>query len=420
MSLRVSTSFVLVLALASTPALANPTPEPAAKPWRGFRLASDDEAHVLRIGGQLQIDSTFLPGDEAQALNDEVRLRRARLQLRATTARYFDYRLLLDFADARIQILDAVFETTFLEELRLRIGKEKSPVSFDRLQSSTALHFLERTPTPGLAGNRDLGLQLVGKIDQGVIDYQIGLWDGTPDGGTVEQNLGDTFDLAGRLTFQPFLHAGLPALKSLLIGVSGSYGEETGTATATQLATYRTSGRATWFRYASGTDLATTAIADGARVRLGGHLYWQYGPVHVFAEAIRSSQDITLADRSETISNLAYGTQASVVLTGEDASWSGLTPSRAFDPKAGGWGALELAVRWGQVLIDDLAFDAGFADIARSARGLSTLSFGLSWYLDRQVKLQVNLELTSFDGGAAGDADRDAETLLGFRGQLLF
>lgn len=397
-----------------------PAPAPTKKPWRGFSLASDDGANTLRIGGQLQADSTFFPGDEAQTLSDEVRLRRARLQLRATTAKHFDFRLLLDFADARIQILDAVFETTFLDELRLRIGKEKSPVSFDRLQSSTALHFLERTPTAGFGTNRDLGLQLAGKFNKGVIDYQLGLWDGTPDGATVEQNVGDTFDFAGRLTFQPFLHADLPALKNLQIGVSGSYGKETGTQAAAQLATYRTSGRATWFRYASGTELAATAIADGDRVRLGAHLYWQYGPVHVFAEAIQSSQDITLADRTETITNLGYGTQASFVLTGEDASWNGLTPSRSFDPKNGGWGALELAVRWGQVLIDDLAFDAGFADLNRSAKGLSTLTFGLNWYLDRQVKLQANLELSTFDGGAASGEDRDAETLLGFRGQFLF
>lgn len=440
--------FVLIaIVLASAPALANPSdpapatapaadtpasqplpaptpeaaPEPKAKkPWRGFRLASEDEAHALRIGGQLQVDSTFYPNDGAQALSDEVRLRRARLQLRATTARFYDFRLLLDFADARIQILDAVFETTFLEALRLRVGKEKSPVSFDRLQSSTALHFLERTPTPGLASNRDLGLQLAGKIEGGLIDYQLGLWDGTPDGGTAEQNVGDTFDFAGRITFQPFLHAGLAALKNLQLGVSGSYGKETGTATAPQLATYRTSGRATWFRYVSGADLATTAIADGDRLRIGAHLYWQYGPVHLFAEAIQSSQEIALGERSETITNLGYGTQASVVLTGEDASWSGLTPNRTFDPARGGWGALELAVRWGQVLIDDLAFESGFADADRSAHGLDTLTFGLNWYLDRQVKLQANLELTTFDGGAASDADRETETLLGVRGQFLF
>jgi phosphate-selective porin OprO/OprP len=409
-------------ALPSGPDL-SPSPVPdakAKKPWRGFRFASDDEANTLRIGGQLQADSLSFPGDEAQILNDEVRLRRARLQLRATTARFYDFRLLLDFADARVQILDALFESTFIDELHLRIGKDKSPVSFDRLQSSTALHFLERTATAGLVTNRDLGLQLAGKISKGLLDYQLGLWDGTPDGASAEQNVGDTFDFAGRLTFQPFLHAELPALKNLQVGVSGSYGKDKGTATATQLASYRSSARATWFRYVTGADLASTAIADGERVRLGAHLYWQYGPVHVFGEVIKSSQEVTLAGRTEAIGVLGYTSQASVVLTGEDASWNGLTPDRVFNPETGGWGALELAVRWGQIAIDDLAFDAGFADISRSARGLSTITFGLNWYLDRQVKLQANLELTSFDGGAPADADRDTETLLGFRGQFLF
>ncbi len=413
----VSTEPAPTPALATAPASA---PAPKKSAWRGFRLASDDDAYRLRIGGQLQVDTTTFPGDDAKVYLDEVRLRRARLQVRATTARHFDFRLLLDFADARVQILDAVFETTFIEELRFRIGKDKSPVSFDRLQSSTALHFLERTPTPGLAPNRDLGIQLAGKIDKGLIDYQLGLWDGTADGATVEQNPEDDFDFAGRVTFQPFINAGLPALKNLQLGVAGSFGSTTGTQAATQLATYRTSGRATWFRYASGSDLPTTAIADGDRVRLGGHLLWTFGPVHLFGELIQSSQEVTLADRTETITNLAYGVQASWVLTGEDASWSGLTPTRAFDPSAGALGALELAVRWGETLIDDLAFDAGFADENRSARRASTFTAGLNWYLDAAIKLQLNVELTSFENGAAAGADRDAETLIGARGQFLF
>lgn len=423
-----------LLALASLPFVSGPVwadpqptpeappvakPEPKKKPWGGLRMTSEDKAFSLRVGGQFNVDATVFPNDQAQAQNDEVRIRRARLQVRATTARYFDFRFLFDVTDARLQILDAVLETNALEEVKLRLGKDKSPVSFDRLQSSTALHLLERSPTAGMTGNRDIGVQLAGKIDGGLIDYQLGLWDGTVDGASTEQNVGDTFDFAGRVTFQPFIHAGLPALANLQLGVSGSYGKEAGTATATQLATYRTSGRATWFRYASGADLATTAVADGDRVRLGGHLLWQYGPVLVFAEVIQSSQAITLADRTEDISHLGFAAQASWVLTGDDASWTGLTPDCPFDPAAGGWGAFELVARWGGVIIDDLAFDAGFADPTRSARRLDLFGVGLNWYLDRSLKLQANVDVSSFEDGAAG-GDRDTETLVGLRAQLLF
>lgn len=150
---------MIVVALVHPRSLAT-DPAPTPKPWKGFRIASEDGAHQLRIGGQLQVDAWGFPGDDAQAYVDEIRLRRARLSLRAPVARYYDFRFLIDTADARLQILDAFFETTFLDELRLRVGKDRAPVSFDRLQSSTALHFLERSATPSLAPNRDLGLQL--------------------------------------------------------------------------------------------------------------------------------------------------------------------------------------------------------------------------------------------------------------------
>lgn len=396
-----------------------PTPAPAPKPWKGFRLASEDGAHQLRIGGQLQVDAWGFAGDDAKAYVDEVRLRRARLSLRATVGRHYDLRLLIDTADARLQLLDAVIETTFLDELRLRVGKDKSPVSFDRLQSSTALHFLERSTTASVAPNRDLGLQLVGRIANGLVDYQIGLWDGAPDAQTIEQDFDDGFDLAGRLTLQPFVSAELPALKELLIGVSGSWGETTGTQAAPQLGSPRSSGRATWFRYLAGADLATTVIADGARVRIGGHLFWRYGPVSLFGELLQSSQDLRLGDTTGTITNTAYAAQATVLVTGDDASWNGVKPEHAFDPGAGHLGALELAVRWSALDIDDDAFDDGFADPAKSASGSSSLTVGLNWYLDAAVKLQLDYERTTFDGGAA-DGDRPTEHLVGARTQLIF
>jgi len=248
---------------------------------------------------------------------------------------------------------------------------------------------------------------------------EVRIWDGTPDGSTVEQDGDDAFDFAGRVTFQPFVKSGLPALANLQLGVSGSVGEVKGTQTAPALATSRSSGRATWFRYVSGTDLATTAIADGSRTRIGGHLLWRFGPAHVFGEIIGSSQDVTLAERAETVTNLAWAAQASVVLSGEDASWTGLKPKRDFDPAKGCAGAFELAVRWSELAIDDAAFDAGFADTAKSARGSRALAVSLNGYLSRAVKVQLGYEQAHFDGGSGSD-DRATEHLVGGRTQLLF
>jgi phosphate-selective porin OprO/OprP len=129
---------------------------------------------------------------------------------------------------------------------------------------------------------------------------------------------------------------------------------------------------------------------------------------------------VTLGDRTESVSALAWSAQAAVVLTGEDASWNGVKPNRPFDPKEGGAGAFELAVRWGELQVDDLAFDAGFADPSKSASRSRSFTVGLNWYLDSAVKLQLDYERTSFEGGAADEADRPTEQLVGARAQLLF
>lgn len=396
-----------------------PAPAPAPKPWKGFRVASDDGAYQLKLGGQLQVDAVGFVGDDDKAYTDDIRIRRARLNVRATVAKHYDFRFLIDTAGSTLSLLDAVVETTFLEELRLRVGKEKSPVGWDRLQSDTSSHFLEKSQTSTLVPNRDIGLQLVGKIGGGLVDYQLGLWDGTFDGATNEGNADDHWDVAGRVTFQPFVKSDSVALKDLQLGVFGSFGDAVGTQTAPQLAAYRSSGRATWFRYLGGSDLATTVIADGSRVRLGGHLNWQIGPFGLFGEAVQSSQEVRLGDTTGTVSNFAYTAQAAFVLAGGDYAWNGTRPEHDFDPGAGGAGAFELALRWTALSIDDAAFDDGFADATKSAKGVSALAVGVNWYLNAWVKLQLHYERTAFDGGA-GTEDKPVENFVGARTQLLF
>ncbi len=390
----------------------------AAKPWKGFVIGSEDGAHELRIGAQLNVDARGFPGDEADAYTDEVRIRRMRMNLRAKVFEHFSMRMLFDTADSRLQILDAVIEVRLMDELKLRIGKEKSPVSYERLQSSSTMHFLESGAAAALTNNRDIGLQLVGVLGDGLLDYQLGVWDGGPDSVSIDQNDGDGFDLAGRVSFQPFREAGLRALEGLVIGVGGSWGEVEGELDAPLLGSYRSSGRATWYRTVSGDDLATTVIADGTRMRLGGHLYWRFGPVSLFGEVVQSLQDVRLGEEAATLGNVGWVAQATWLVTCEDASWTGVKPREPFDPQDGGTGAVELAVRWSELTIDEEAFEGGFADVTRSARGARSFTAGVTWTLNPNVRLQLNWERTMFDGGA-GEGDRPTEDLVGTRVQLL-
>lgn len=407
------------LAPAPTPAPEPPPkPEaPKAKPFKGFKIATDDGNFSLKLGTHLQGDFQFFPGDENKAYVDQVRVRRFRPTFKATVFKNFDARWMIELAGSAVTVLDAVIETTHLDELRLRVGKDKSPLSYDHLQSSAALTFLELGTTAQLSGNRDLGIQLVGNIGAGLLDYQIGVFDGVADFASIDADTDDQFELEGRLTFKPFKKAGIPAVENLAIGVTGSFGEATGTLAAPSVPGYRTTGNLSWFKYAAGTDLATTVVAGGQRQRFGAHLDWRAGPFTLFGELLSSGQELKLGDTTTKVSNFAYQAYAAFLFTGDKADRAGVDPKAPFDLN-GGTGAFELAVRWGQLTIDDEAFDAGLADATKSAKGVSSLTVGFNWYLNNAVKLQLNYERTSFDGGAGtvdAPEDKPVENFVGIR-----
>ncbi|MCA9516716.1 MAG: hypothetical protein KC635_17360 [Myxococcales bacterium] len=390
----------------------------AAPSWSGFEIASDDGDFSLRFLTQLQVDAYGFPGDDAG--NAQFRVRRFRPGFKATVFGDYQLKWVVDLSDSKLSVLDASIEGGYCPELHWRLGKDKAPYSYDHLQSSTTTTFMELGPTAQLSGNRDIGLQLLGKLADGVVDYQLGFFDGAADNANVDVDVDDRFELGGRVTFKPFKPLGVPALADLALGVTGSWGKALGTAAAPNVASYKTTGRATWFKYAAGSDLAGTTVADGERSRVGGHLDWRVGPVGLFGEVVVSSQDLRLGDVTGSVSNVAWQAYASVLLTGERSTRSGVVPAVAFDPRVGGWGALELAVRYGELTVDDAAFDDGFASADASAKKLGTLTVGLNWYWNRVVKLQLNYERTSFEGGAAAGGDRATEDFLGGRLQFNF
>jgi phosphate-selective porin OprO and OprP len=59
-------------------------------------------------------------------------------------------------------------------------------------------------------------------------------------------------------------------------------------------------------------------------------------------------------------------------------------------------------------------------NINRSARNAKDFGVGLNWHLNRNTKLQLNYDQTSFEGGAPASADRPSEKALSSRMQFAF
>src|SRR6185437_1117902 len=104
------------------------------------------------------------------------------------------------------------------------------------------------------------------------------------------------------------------------------------------------------------------------------------------SEYVISDQNVTKGAKSANLHNTAWEVTGSWVLTGEDATFTGVTPSHPFDPRDGHWGAVQLVGRFAHLDVDNAAFPT-FANPATSASDATAWAAGLNWYLNRNVKV---------------------------------
>lgn len=391
--------------------------KPIAGYQDGFFLQSPDgKTFKLKLGGYAQADGRFFIDEDNATSTDQFSLRRARFDVRGTLAERFEFRVLPDFAGSSLVLQDAYLDTKFVPAAVFRTGKFKTPFGIERLQSATALQFIERSLADNLVPNRDLGIQLGGDIGLGAFSYAAALLNGVPDGSSGDTDINDPFDGAARVFAQPFLNTAVTSLRGLGLGVAGTYGIEKGTTSSTQLSSYRTSSRAAFFRYAAATG--ATTIADGTHWRVSPQGYFYLGPFSALGEYVISSQELRNGTQTGTADNDAWQLRAAYLLTGEKASYKGVVPASNFNFGDGGWGAWELALRYAELDVDNDVFTDGFADRAASASAAKSVTAGLNWYLNRNVAFYFDFEHSSFDGGD-GNGDRSDENVFLTRTQFL-
>jgi phosphate-selective porin OprO/OprP len=383
----------------------------------GFSIKSADGKLSLKFRGLVQTDARFFLSDSAVPATNTFFVRRARPILDVVVGKYLELRLQPDFAQGTTTLFDAYSDVKVSPAFAVRVGKFKPPIDLERLQSASDIVFAERALATNLAPNRDIGLQLSGDLSAGLFTWQAGIFNGVPDLGNGDGDVSDAKDFVGRVFIQPF-KAG--SLAGLGVGVAGSTGIERGTTAAPALASYRTPGQQTWFRYASSTATpAGNVFADGRRSRLAPQAYFYTGPLGLHGEYIQSYQTVSRATfPTVKLKHTAWQATGSWFLTGEKNSYRSATPRKPFDPKAGTFGAVELATRYSELAIDDATFP-NYASAAGTPTKAKAWAVGLNWYLARAIKLAADYEHTTFTGGTA-TGDREAENFVVTRVQYAF
>jgi phosphate-selective porin OprO/OprP len=383
----------------------------------GFSIKSADGKFAVRLKGLVQTDGRFFLSDSAVPVTNTFFIRRARPILEATVGKYLEFRVQPDFGQGTTVLFDAYTDVKIAPAFAVRAGKFKPAVDLERYQAASDIVFAERALATNLAPNRDVGLQLSGDIGSGAFTWQAGVFNGVPDLGNGDGDVSDAKDFAGRVFLQPFKTG---TLGGLGVGVAGTTGLERGSAAAPALASYRTSGQQTWFRYTSSTTTpANNVFANGRRDRLAPQAYLYTGPLGLHAEYIQSWQAVSRAGAATVkLKHTAWQTTGSFFLTGEKNSFKSAAPKKAFDPKAGTFGALEVAARYSELSIDNATFPT-FASPASTPSKAKAWAVGINWYLARAIKVVVDYEHTTFTGGTAA-GDREAEDFVVTRVQHSF
>lgn len=387
----------------------------------GLSAASGDSNFVFQLHGVIQADSrTFFNDKDNHGRsiqgNDGFLLRRARPIFSGTLYKDFDFVFIPDFGGSSVQIFDAYLNYRYAPWLQVRGGKFKSPVGLEQLQSDVNILFNERALPTDLVPNRDVGFQLWGDVADGRLSYAAGVFNGVGDGrNSANSDFEDHREFAGRLFLQPFKTTSLTALQGLGFGVGGSWGNTSSNASGLP-SSFLTDGQQQFFAYTNG------VVANGEHWRLSPQGYYYYGPFGFMGEYAISDQKVTKGAKSARFENTVWQVAGSWVLTGEDASYNGVTPKRPFDPRANRWGAVQLVARYADLDIDNNAFPI-FANPATSASEAKAWAVGLNWYLNRNVRVNGSFSRTTFGGNInrnAATVTRQPEEVVFTRLQLGF
>ena len=211
-----------------------------------------------------------------------------------------------------------------------------------------------------------------------------------------------------RIVFKPFKNGDSVIGQGFGLGLGASYAQQ-----AINSPTYVTPGQVTIFTPAAG------AAADGAHTRWAPDASWYFHSLGVYGEWVQSAQVWRVGSNRSNIVNQAWQAAGSYVLTGEDATYTGVKPRKPFDPRNGTWGAFEVAARYQNLYLDPDNFTQGVASTTNSIQRANSYGVGLNWYLNNAVRLSTGYDQTEFEKGRSR-GDRPTEKVLISRAQLYF
>ena len=282
---------------------------------------------------------------------------------------WFDYRLDVPLTDS----------------VNLSVGKQKEPISMERIMSMIQLPMQERTSvSDSLLPSRNFGAVLSGSLPDKHITWAGGVFHNFID---AEGELGDTpTQLIGRATWLPFVSDDDSNLLHLGFGFRHSDAEQ-----GLQYLTEPEFNKSPIF-------VDTGRFEADSSTQYNIEASWRRGPYWIASEYVHT--DVDAAPFGDPTFD-GFHVTASWIATGEMRRYN--HKSGIFGPVPvaqsvyqGGWGAWELSARYSTLDLTDGLVDGGEMDI---------LSLGVNWWLSPIFNINMNFRYIENDkDGLNGEA----------------
>jgi phosphate-selective porin OprO/OprP len=278
---------------------------------------------------------------------------------------FFDYRL----------------DIPLFDKVNLSVGKQKAPISMERIMSMAQLPMQERTSvSDALMASRNLGVVLSGTVLDERMTWAGGLFNDWLDTGSSFND--SASQVIGRVTWLPFITEDESNLLHLGLGMRYTNAEEG--------LRYRTEPEFNKAPDFVDTSVDGTPFAANSAMLYNLEASWRKGPYWLAAEYVSNDVDApALGDPDFD----GYNVTASWIVTGDMRQYR--TKMGIFGPvpvaksvNQGGWGAWEVALRYSDLDLTDGLIDGGEMDI---------LSLGFHWWLTPTFNFNMNYRYITLD-----------------------
>jgi phosphate-selective porin OprO/OprP len=340
----------------------------------GFFLVGNND--VLKFKGYAQFDAQF-PMGKSPGIS-EFSVRRARFAVTGFFQRKFRYMLNISYDRGKTALQEAFLESRHISFAHLRVGQFKVPFSLTTLQSDAQLDFIGRSIiVDNFSPSYDVGAMVFSDKKYKHFDYAFGVFNGR--GLNQSENNNSKF-LIGRIEAAPFISSGQATLSKLYLGFSAAYGKNSNPVGKTS---YKTVTEVPVFTFNDSINQI------GKNSVYGYDLVWYYKSFSASAEYLQfHGQYLRNSTDNIDFTSNGYYLAGTFILTGEEKKRNQFVkPKKEFDPVNRTWGAFEVAARFEVVRLSSSYVLANFS---KGTDALKSISVGLNWYLNDDVKVILN------------------------------